>query len=300
MESDSPKDSTSHTELKRSFYSRFNLDEFRSKIADFWSQDFSDDADAILARARQTVSVGDDFVFPFSWDEYLPGSDFWRIRKIPSEHFREGLNEPDLWEAPSRHAPAGRLNSRGESLLYSCLGNPIGPLYEAGLVPGDTFIFIWYKLIRPIMFKRVGITNPDPDLTDHEQQIEEALSAFLRDVLAIPAKGQELRSYTLTQKVLQTYYHLAPQESGWTYTSTFKAEVLNAAIEPKAAHARLAINTVIAGQVVAQDMNGEFTINCRAYSDGKARHGDKIGFEFFPEDGLQSLQDIFEWAHQNR
>ena len=248
----------------------------------------------------QTVRIGEDWVFPFSWDEYLPGTDFWRVRRVTPQQLQAGLTVGDLWEAPREFVPAGRLNLPNESLLYTCLGNPLGPMAEAGLEAGDTFIMIWYRLLEPIVFKRVGVTNPDRDLTDQEQRIEEALSSFIRDVLAIPADKHGARIYALTQQVLRQFYPLdSGWETGWTYESTLSAGLLNAAIEAETAHAKLAVNSLIAGRVESIDQTG-VSAYYRAHSDGRKRFGDKIGFAYFPDEGLRNLESIITWTQPRR
>jgi hypothetical protein len=300
MLTDPPEGPASLAELKRPFYSDFDMTTFRENVNAFWSLDLSDRAEDILEAMMQTVRIGEDWVFPFSWDEYLPGTDFWRVRQVTSEQLRAGLSVSDLWEAPRELVPMGRLNLPNESLVYTCLGNPVGPMMEAGLKAGDTFIMIWYRLLEPIVFKRVGMTNPDPGLTDQEQRIEEALSAFTRDVLAIPAEKHGTRIYALTQQVLQQFYPLDSNwETGWTYESTLSPRLLNAAIEVEPAHLKLAVNSVIAGRVESVDQTG-VSAYYRAHSDGLKRFGDKIGFAYFPKYGPQTLESIIEWSRPRR
>jgi len=296
MLTDPPEGPASLVELKRLFYSGFDLNAFNENVAAFWSRDLSERAEDLLEAIIQTMRIGEDWVFPFSWDEYLPGTDFWRVRRVTPEQLRVGLTVSDLWEAPREFVPAGRLNLPNEPLLYTTLGNPLGPMREAGLEAGDTFIMIWYRLLEPIVFKRVGATNPDLDLTDQEQRIEEALSVFIKNVLAIPAEQHGPCIYALTQQVLRRFYPLDSNwETGWTYESTLTSGTSNAAIEVEAAHAKLAVNSVIAGRIGSIDQAG-VSAYYRAHSDGQARHGDKIGFAYFPEDGPRTLESIIEWT----
>lgn len=280
-------------QLKRPFYSRFDLETFQENVAAFWSSDLSGRAEDILGEIVRTISIGEDWSFPFSWDEYLPGTDFWRVRRVEPDHLRRGITSSDLWEAPRQFVPAGRLNLPEESLLYACMGNPLGPMIEAGLRPDDGFIMIWYRLLEPIVFKRVGLTNPDPDLTDHEQRIEEALSGFIRDVLSIPAEHHGTGIYALTQQVLQQFHPLTPRETGWTYESTLVPDVVNVAIQPKPAHAKLAVNAVIAGRMDCIDQSG-ISAYYRAHSDGRVRFGNNIGFQYFPENNGMSFEEMLK------
>lgn len=300
MLTDPSEGPASLAELKRPFYSNFDLTAFHENVSAFWSRNFTDRAETILEAMMQTVHIDGDWIFPFSWDEYLPSTDFWRVRRVSPEQLQAGLTVGDLWEAPREFVPAGRLNLPNESLLYTCLGNPLGPMMEAGLEAGDAFIMIWYRLLEPIVFKRVGVTNPDPDLSGQEQRIEEALSIFIRDVLAIPAEKHGAGIYALTQQVLRQFFPLdSGWETGWTYESTRFAGLLNAAIEAEAAHAKLAVKSVIAGRIESIDQAG-VSAYYRAHSDGRERHGDKIGFAYFPEDGPQSLESIIAWTQPRR
>lgn len=282
-------------EKKRAFYSRFDLAEFQRSVEEFWSKPLAKDPSAVAEEVKDLVSIGDEFCFPFSWDEYLPATDFWRVRKVSADTMRNGLTVADLWEAPKEFVPAGRLNQPEQPLLYTCMGNPAAPMREAGLEPDDIFILIWYRLHEPIQFKRIGVTNTDPALTAHEQHIEEALSTFIRDVLTIPASHEHDALYSLTQRVLESFFPIDHVNDGWIFKSTLMPDADNAVIVPANAHTKLSVKNVLAAQFISAD---DLTAVYHAFSDGVERIGDKIGLQKFPQNDFNGFQEILDWVDQ--
>lgn len=289
------QDWASVAEKKRAFYSRFHLVDFQRRVREFWSKPLSKDPSAVAEEIQDLVSIGDEYCFPFSWDEFLPGTDFWRVRKVSADTMRNGLTVEDLWEAPKDFVPAGRLNQPKQPLLYTCMGNPLAPMHEAGLEPEDIFILIWYRLHKSIQFKRIGITNTDTALTAHEQQIEKALSTFIHDVLTIPASPERDDLYFLTQQVLKSFFPIDHVNDGWVFKSTLMPNADNAVIVPDNAHAKLTVKNIIAACFISADADG-ITVVYRAFSDGVERIGDKIGFQEIPQDRSHEFQEILEWV----
>lgn len=289
-------EATLRTEAKRIFYAKFNLEKFHARVTDFWRIDFSDRSNEVVPEMERALRIDDGYVFPFYWKQYLPSTPFFRVRKLPLAHLQNGLTENDLWEAPQEKTPLGRLNLPNESLLYTAVETPNALMDETDLSPGDFFVLIKYNLVHEIFFKTVEKTDVDEALTDRELNVEEAITEFVRSVLLIPASHYGSETYTITQQVLRHFYSLAPEETGWTYESTRKNKMINAAITPESGHKNLRINTVLAGHVNSIDTNNEFFADYFAYSDGQARWGNKIGFDYFPKHGLGSLEKHIEWT----
>jgi|GEM_PF-3094307 len=284
-------------EKKRAFYSRFDVGDFQRSVEKFWSEPLSKDPRAVAEEVKDLVSIRDEFCFGFSWDEYPPGTDFWRARKVSADTMRNGLTRGDLWEAPKKFVRAGRLNQPEQPLLYTCMGNPLAPMREAGLGPDDIFILVWYRLHTPIRFKRIGITNTDTALTAHEQNVEEALSTFIRDVLTIPASHEHDDLYSLTQQVLESFFPMDHVNDGWIFKSTLIPNADNAVIAPDNAHTKLSVKNVLAGQFISADDEG-ITAVYRAFSDGVESVGDKIGLQEIPQDRFNDFQEMLDWVDQ--
>lgn len=305
MEPDDAAEPENYVHMKRPFYARFDLNAFKNRVDAFWAKDLADANTDVLKEVGHVISVGEDSVFPFGWKEWLPHTPFFRVRRVTLEQLQDGLKQKDLWEPPREATTAGRLNLPNETFLYTALGDPSALMHETGLMPRDYFILIRYVLTEPIIFKQVALTNTDHDLTQHEQDIEIAISGFVRDVLSIPTDRNESRIYTTTQQVLRHYYPLAPEESGWSYESTQMPGLINAAILPRAAHTKLSVSTVVAGYVDNIDQDNIVWANYRAYSDGQGNHENKIAFRSFPRkrfllpgNRLRSLEEYLAWTER--
>lgn len=298
MRTESTEDPTSPTRAKRRFYAQFDLDNFQKRVEVFWHINFANSTNHVVEEVERVLRVNDEYVFPFYWKEYLPSTPFFRVRAVPQEQLSAGLTESDLWEPPQHLTPSGRLNLPKESLLYTALEKPNALMHEVGLVPGDSFILVKYNLVEPIFFKTVEKTDVDENLEPHEKLIEEAITSFVRSVLVIPADHFGQATYAVTQQLLRHFYPLAPEESGWTYESTQKSEMINAAITPKSAHASLTTTVVLAGRMHSIDENDDVLAEYVGYSNGQARWGENIGWEYFPNTGLKSLEDYVDWAEQ--
>lgn len=275
------------TELKRSHYAHFDLQDLRSNINSFFANLTRFSADENLDRILNIVQVNDRLLFPFSWDEYPTGEKFVRARKMTREQLLAGITVPDLWEAPAKQTSPGRLNRLREPLLYACAAGPngngcdLGPLRETRLTAGDGFILIEYILEGPTSFKRIGISNPDPSLTLKEKLIEEELSKFVTNLMALPALEGSDDTYALTQRVLRSFFPLdSGWESGWIYESTVAAGVINATFETAPAHEKLRVGCVVAG-MVQEHTEDQILYTIAGRSDGLARLGPHIRWEHY-------------------
>ncbi|MET0979502.1 MAG: hypothetical protein ABWX63_11850 [Paeniglutamicibacter terrestris] len=296
-----PAEEATVNRLKRKQYRNFDESKFDQRVTDFEKLNFTDPTidllNAVENVLRQTPEGG--FVLPTSWDEFPPGRLLWRARSISREALRVGDVTPsDLWEAPQQNVAPGRLNAANEPVLYACLGRPLETLLEARLTqPGDTFLLVGYNIWKPLVLHRIGVTNPDSSLSKEHQRIEEKISRFVAESLSIPALNDDPRIYAFTRQLLRTIYMLEPErEVGWAYASTLAGpDVINVAIEPQAARARLEVVTVIAGQV-EHPINGEMGCSLAGHSDGRAARDGRIKFRDFPGDQFSSLQEYFDFV----
>ncbi len=295
-----PAEAAEVNRLKRKHYRNFDEKKFDQRLADFEKLDFDDPKFDLLSAVenvlRQTPDGGS--LVATSWDEIPPGNVLWRARSMSREELNNGdITPSDLWEAPRQHARQGRLNEANEPVLYTCWGRPLGTLLEARInQPGDTFILVGYKVWKSIRVRRVGVSNPDTELSKDHQRVEEKVSRFLAESLSIPAFDDDPRIYSFTRQLLRTIYRLEPGwEVGWAYASTLVGpDVVNVAIEPKAAHARLEVVSVIKGEFV-ESRGDEIRCSFEGYSDGRAARKGRLMFKDFPTDQISSLQDYFDF-----
>ena len=287
--------------LKRKHYRNFDENRFDQRVADFERLDFDDPKIDLLSAVENVLrqAPDDGYLLPTSWDEITPGQLLWRARPMSREALRIGdITPSDLWEAPRQLIGQGRLNAANEPVLYTCLGRPLETLLEARVTqPGDTFLLVGYKVWKPIIVRRIGVTNPDSSLPKEHQRIEEKVSRFVAESLSIPALDDDPRIYAFTRQLLRTIYRLEPgREVGWIYASTLAGpDVLNVAIEPQSAHAKLEVVSVMGGQI-EELPDGEMGHSLHGYSDGRAARDGRIRFRDFPHDQFSSLQDYFDFV----
>lgn len=284
---------------KREYFASFDLSIFRERVERFWKLDLSDSSVDVAEEVGNVLRFGETVLFPFSWDEYLPGTDIWRVRAIEADKFKEGIEVADLWEAPPGYVRPGRLNPSDGALLYGCMADPVGAMAEARLNAGAGFILIRYRAVAPLVLRRIGITNLDLALTGRQQEAEIEMSKFVRDVVSIPSSHYGPQTYTFTHQVLRALYSLdGAWESGWKFESTLNDGLQNVAIEPIEAHRILEVKSVIAGRMHEVGETGVSAFYL-AFSDGTERFGAKIGFLDFPQAAFATLEEYIAWTEDN-
>lgn len=287
--------------IKQEYYAHYDIEALERRIKAFEELDLTD-AELDVAGAIDHVlrSESGTLLLPTSWDELPAGTRLWRARAMGEDELRQGnIRKGDLWEPPHQFAGRGRLNQQGEPLLYTCVGDPFGTLTEARIeVAGAGFMLIAYEARESVVVRRVGVANADEELNSEHQAIEEKVSRFLAEVLSTPVEDAGRDTYGFTQKLLRELYGLEPGwESGWIYASTLKGpDLLNVALEPEDAHAKLKLWRVLGGRI-SELPDGQTGCELAGFSDGKPRlrlRG-RIGFFDFPHEELGSLQAYFDY-----
>ncbi|MGC5626972.1 hypothetical protein ACPYO6_01820 [Georgenia sp. Z1344] len=247
------------------YYKKFNKSKFRKRVREFWELNIPDDFDNPLARISEVVRFGGTALYPFSWDEFEPGTTFWRVRRMELQDIRDSLSANDLWMPPRKFAAAGRMNRHGEPLLYTTMGSPSGSFAEARVAEGDPFLLIRYEISNTVELKRVGVSNHDPELPRTYQMFEREVSAFLNDVMSIREDRFGPGVYAITADLLEALFSLELQQAGWVYNSTLIPNARNAAFTPVFAQATLTPTTVFGGISGTQgDMSPEISIRYAA------------------------------------
>lgn len=286
--------------LKREHYRKFDGKKFDERVAKFEKLDFSHSGLDFVRSVEDVLRQEPDggYLLASSWDEVRPGYLLWRAREIDRSVLDNGeLTPSDLWEAPKEVVGLGRLNAKNESILYTTLGSPLEVLSEARITqPGKSFILVGYKVWRPLILRRLGITNPDSDLPAEHQAVEARVSQFVAECLSIPAAEDNPRIYEFTRELLRTLYDLERGwEVGWGYGSAiFGPNVLNVALEPAEAHARLNIYGVISGSIESS-AEGTPRIYLDEYSNGRASTNGHLRLRQFPHEELASSQEYFDF-----
>lgn len=287
--------------LKREHYRQFDVKAFEERVAKFNAMDLSDPNFDLVTAVEDVLrqEPGGGYVLSTSWDEIRAGHLLWRARRIDQSQVDQGEVTPsDLWEAPRDVVGPGRLNSANEPVLYTTLGSPLETLHEARVTqPGDSFILVAYEVWKPLILRRIGVSNPDSNLIPEHQKVDEQVSRFVAESLSIPALDDDPRIYTFTRELLRTVYDLEPGwEVGWGYASTiFGPDVINVALEPSEAHSRLRIAAVVNG-VIAEPVNDVLHLSLSSFSNGRAGAQGGLHFREFPHEKFSSLGEYFDYV----
>ncbi|WP_271395560.1 hypothetical protein [Neomicrococcus lactis] len=274
-----PRAAQEVTVIKNEIYSSYDLGAFKERQRRFFDLDFARRDIDVLEEIKKVVRdpALEKSIYPTSWDSFPRENRLWRARSIDRNAVMSGgLKTSDFWAPPAEYVGEGRLNRKNEPLLYACLGNPYGPLFEARLHDSsDAFALISYKFKREIRFRRIGETNPDLSIPKPFREIEAEVSRFLAQVLSMPVFGKH--TYSQTSKILHELYFLEPGwEMGWIYGSVlFGPDVLNVALEPRLAREKLSIVNVVFAENI-RDYQDDIFVDVIAYANNERNKDGKL------------------------
>lgn len=175
---------------------------------------------------------------------YPGGTSFFRVRKlngslIPNENLRI---YGDFWEPPESCVQVeGRLNKRGESLLYVTPEDPKVPLKELHIAEGEYYALIKYVALDQVKvniiggqynYSTIGITDKTAILNN------DLINDFLRDEFSRDVgKGTEYL-YIVSEIIAKWYFDLPPEDvqDAWAYSSIQNKEKYNVCFRPEIAH----------------------------------------------------------------
>lgn len=175
---------------------------------------------------------------------YPGGTSFFRVRKlngslIPNENLRI---YGDFWEPPESCGQVeGRLNKRGESLLYVTPEDPKVPLKELHIAEGEYYALIKYVALDQVKvniiggqynYSTIGITDKTAILNN------DLINDFLRDEFSRDVgKGTEYL-YIVSEIIAKWYFDLPPEDvqDAWAYSSIQNKEKYNVCFRPEIAH----------------------------------------------------------------
>lgn len=175
---------------------------------------------------------------------YPGGTSFFRVRKlngslIPNENLRI---YGDFWEPPESCVKVeGRLNKRGESLLYVTPEDPKVPLKELHIAEGEYYALIKYVALDQVKvniiggqynYSTIGITDKTAILNN------DLINDFLRDEFSRDVgKGTEYL-YIVSEIIAKWYFDLPPEDvqDAWAYSSIQNKEKYNVCFRPEIAH----------------------------------------------------------------
>lgn len=221
--------------------------------------------------------IGEALLDVLTWDSifcYLPnmgtypkGTPFFRIRKLKGSSIpNENLSVyGDFWEPPKSCVKvAGRLNKKGESLLYVTPGDPKVPLKELHIVEGEYYALIKYIALDQVKVNIIGgqYNYSDIGLTDDMAILNnELINDFLRDEFSRAVGVGTEYLYKTSEIIAKSYFDLPPEDvqDAWAYSSIQDKEKYNVCFRPEIAHKLLKLEGAL---ICKKEKSDDISVRC--------------------------------------
>ena len=127
----------------------------------------------------------------------------------------------DIWEPPPAQVKkAGRLNSSGESILYTSLDDPTTAVHECRLSVGDTFAMSRFEAKSSFQSTHVGVDLSIPGLNTDETKKMQIIQDFLHRAFSAKVSSTDSDPYRVSRLIALDYFDLPPQVyKGWFFGS---------------------------------------------------------------------------------
>lgn len=200
---------------------------------------------------------------------YPIGTSFFRIRKlngslIPNENL---CIYGDFWEPPRSCVKAeGRLNKKGESLLYVTPEEPKVLLKELHVAEGEYYALIKYVALDQVKVNIIGgrYNYSDIGITDNMAILNnDLMNDFLRDEFSRDVgKGTEYL-YKASEIIAKWYFDLPPEnvQDAWAYSSIQDKEKYNVCFRPEIAHKLLKLEGAL---ICKKEKADDISVRCIA------------------------------------
>ncbi|WP_223532038.1 hypothetical protein [Pseudomonas sp. BF-R-30] len=169
---------------------------------------------------------------------YPAGTLFYRVRKIPIDDTNLPLKsmskESDCWEPPSHIVDVGRLNKKGEALLYTSPINPTVAFDEMKINDDELFSLIIYEATEQINVTVIGATPPLEDFSKENQLKLRMIQDFLRhEFIRDVGIGTEFL-YQISESIAKNWFDLPPVlHDAWCYPSIANKGAYNVCFKPE-------------------------------------------------------------------
>lgn len=272
-----------------SYLEKLDLSDFARKARAFWLDPPTTES-VVFDRFMEVVQVSHDELAASAALHVegvrLPaGHTLWRVRgltlPIDGGLFPEMNCEADLWEAPARLVTSrGRLNSIGESVLYTSIGDPVVAVREARVAHGKRLALIRYQTAVALNLVSIAADATPAGIPDALKSAHIAVTSFYRDVFTREFDGSNNLTYVVSNRLAKDWLDLPPDVAdGWSFPSIVHGAGLNAAFRPHVAHRVLRMAGVAIGEAVESPLLGH-QLRASMFSPGIETPGE--GLRWFP------------------
>lgn len=197
------------------------INEIQERVERFFARPIADQTDTeIRSGFNKIVLPGESrsMAFTKSTVPIAEGTNFFRGRRVfdPRTELR---TTDDFWEPrPDLIKSPGRLNSVGESILYTSLGDPVAVVHECRFDVGDKFAISRFEAKSSFHSTLVGEDPLTPGLTSDEISKLQVIQRFLARAFSTKKSSTNPDPYRLSRLIALEYFDLPPQlYKGWAF-----------------------------------------------------------------------------------
>jgi len=278
---------------QENFLKNINSKELLEKIRKFRTLNFRNMKEQEIANALlEVLKWNGIFSYIVNMGTYPVNTPFFRIRKLDSSLIsNDNLRVySDFWEPPESCVKTlGRLNKKGESLLYVTPEDPHVPLKELRVTEGEYYALIKYIASKPVKvniiggqynYNALGITDNTVILNN------DLLNDFLRDEFSRDVGVGTEYLYKISEIIAKWYFDLPPEvvQDAWAYSSVQDKAKYNVCFRPNIAHKILELQGAL---ICKKDKTDDIKVHCIALCSDKDKP-----VEFYPL-GSEQQKKIF-------
>ena len=240
-QSDPDEGKRKYTEIMKNYLSARSEEEIRQKVREFRFLNFSKlsygDVRSAVDKVMSVIDQDGNKLHSLQVKSvtFEKGSRFYRVVR------HEIKSSSDLWCPPEDLVEMGRLNLRGEQVLYTSPNLTVA-LDELKIGDGETTTIISYSSKCPTTLVRIGLSVDDGGLASQEMSMMRELNDFLlyefmRDV----GRGTEYL-YQISNVIAE--YFVYPESVGYYYPSMKDKSKWNVCFSGNAVEEYLKINSI--------------------------------------------------------
>jgi hypothetical protein len=218
---------------------------------------------------------------------------FYRVRWIdPTENPlnpKSMLELGSAWMPPSERVQSGRVNRKGEALLYTATA-PATALAEARIKDGDLFALIIYQSKSSCRLNSIGLSQDNKNELNISRRAKiEALEDFLVSEFSRDSGSEREHIYLASDIITKDYYDY-PETIGWSYKSVADPTGVNICFKGEFAKEYLDAKIIVIGKLQKTKSEQYINIMCSCILDkNNTEHVFSTKHKGGPLPGLQKL-----------
>lgn len=259
--------------IQTQYLNRLSEAGLRNRVKKYLRKDRSEwsnkDFTTHISRVLLEPGTSSHVLSPSSMD-FPTGHRLYRARRIDS---MEEISEASNVMHNPHAASVGRLNRKGEALLYTACEIPTA-LFEVGTEPGDLVSIAQFTTARQLTCTYLGGEPSAPHMPLSHKKKLGVINTFLSTLISQSDKPYGQPNYRETEFLVKEFFDLPPDiYSGWCYPSFARTNHtgLNVAFRPNIALDAVRLEVVMIAEVSegkGDDLIIKFVRKLHPQSDG--------------------------------